>query len=360
MIKKLDLYIIKKFLGTFGFMICAFVIIAVVFDISENVDDFVKSEAPLSKIIFNYYLNFCLYFGNLLSSFIIFLTIIWFTSKLAQKTEIVAILSSGISYRRFIRPYFIAASLLVAASLLLSHYIVPRAKKQQLDFELQYLKGAITVDEKNMHRELEPGTIAFFSQFTPANKGGSHFSIEKWKEGKLTYKLISTGANFDSDKNLWTINGAQIREWKEDGTQTVRYKMRLDTILPMSVDDFGLRAEIVSTMSWNELNEFIESQKLGGSGRVAQFELEKYNRTASAFSIFVLTLIGVTIASRKSRGGTGLHLMLAVIVGFIYIFISRMTAVSAMNLGFPAYLAVWIPNVIFLFVGLFLYKKAQK
>jgi lipopolysaccharide export system permease protein len=128
----------------------------------------------------------------------------------------------------------------------------------------------------------------------------------------------------------------------------------------MTVDDFGLRAEIVSTMSWNELNEFIESQKLGGSGRVAQFELEKYNRTASAFSIFVLTLIGVTIASRKSRGGTGLHLMLAVIVGFIYIFISRMTAVSAMNLGFPAYLAVWIPNVIFLFVGLFLYKKAQK
>jgi len=150
-------------------MICAFVIIAVVFDISENVDDFVKSEAPLFKIIFNYYLNFCLYFGNLLSSFIIFLTIIWFTSKLAQKTEIVAILSSGISYRRFIRPYFIAASFLVICSLLLSHFIVPAAVKRQLEFELQYTKSAITVDEKNMHRELEPGTIAFFSQFTPAN-----------------------------------------------------------------------------------------------------------------------------------------------------------------------------------------------
>jgi lipopolysaccharide export system permease protein len=359
-IKKLDLYIIKKFLGTFGFMIAAFVIIAMVFDVSENIDDFVKSKAPFGRIILDYYLNFCLYFGNLLSSFIIFLTIIWFTSKLAQKTEIVAILCGGISYRRFMRPYFITATFLVITSLVLSHYIVPKANARKLDFELDYLKKAITVDEKNMHRELEPGTIAFFQTFTPGNYGGSMFSMEKWKDGKLTYKLLSSGASLDTITGVWTINSAQIREWKADGSETVRYKLKLDTILPMTIEDFGLRVERMNTMSWSQLNEYIDYQRMSGTGRVALFELEKYNRTASAFSIYVLTLIGVTIASRKSRGGTGLHLMLAVVVGFIFIFISRITAVSAMNLGFPAYLAVWIPNVIFALLGIFLYKRAQK
>jgi lipopolysaccharide export system permease protein len=359
-LKILDIYIIKKFLGTFLFMIGAFVVIAVIFDVSENLDDFLKSEAPWYKIATHYYINFCLYFGTLLSAFIIFLTIIWFTSKLAQQSEIIAILSGGISYRRLIRPYFIASAILVIVMLFLSHVVVPRANRIKYDFEVAYLKAPLTVEDRYVHREIEPGTIAYFYSYRPATNTGENFALENWENGKLKKKIMATHAQYDLQEKKWAIHKAQIRTFIDDSTEVLEVRERIDTILKLDEQDFALRAEISSAMTWSELNEFIEDQKLGGSGRVAQFEVEKYNRTASPFSVFVLTLIGVSIASRKQRGGIGLHLMLAVIIGFIFIFISRMTTVSAMNLGFPAYLAVWVPNVLFTFLGIFLYTRAQK
>ena len=360
MIKKLDLYIIKKFLGTFFFMIGAFVLIAVVFDISENIDELLNARAPWYRIVTEYYVNFCFYFGTLLSSFIVFLTIIWFTSKLAQQSEIIAILSGGVSYGRFIRPYFIASGCLVALLLFFAHVVVPKANRQKYEFEVNYMKDPITVTEKNMHREIEPGTIAYFYAFRPETISGDNFSLEKWKDGRLTYKLIASSAQFLPETRQWRIMKAQIRNFDEQGAESLVMRAQLDTVLPMDEQDFGLRSEITSAMNYSELSDFIKAQRLGGSGRVAEFEVELYSRTASPFSIFVLTLIGVSIASRKQRGGIGAHLMLAVIIGFVFVFISRMTTVSAMNLGFPAWLAVWVPNVIFMGVGLWLYSKAQK
>lgn len=341
-------------------MIMAFMVIAVIFDISENLDEFLKSQAPWYKIVTDYYLNFCFYFATLLSSFIVFLTIIWFTSKLAQQSEIIAILSGGISYGRFIRPYFIAAGILVGLMLFFTHIVVPRANRVKYNFEVGYMKDPLTVAERNIHREIAPGTIAYFYAFHPETNSGDNFSLENWENGALTKKLISNSAQYNKETRMWTITNAHIRHYRENQEILLERRAKIDTILPMDDQDFGLRAEISSAMSLNELNEFIAEQKLGGSGRVAQFEIEKYNRTAGPFAIFVLTLIGVSIASRKQRGGIGLHLMLAVVIGFIYVFISRMTTVSAMNLGLSASLAVWIPNILFLFVGLFLYKKAQK
>ncbi len=358
--KKLDLYIIKKFLGTFFFMIMAFMIIAVIFDISENLDEFLKSKAPWYKIITHYYLNFCFYFATLLSSFIVFLTIIWFTSKLAQQSEIIAVLSGGISYSRFILPYFMAASILVVIMLLFTHIVVPRANRVKYDFEVGYLKDPLTVSEKNIHREITPGTIAYFYAFHPETNSGDNFSIETWEQGALKKKLMASSAQYNVANKTWTITNAQIRHYDNNHEIRLETRNKIDTILPMDDQDFGLRAEISSAMTMAELDTFINEQKLGGSGRVAQFEIEKYNRTAGPFAIFVLTLIGVSVASRKQRGGVGLHLMLAVVIGFIYVFISRMATVSAMNLGLSASLAVWIPNILFLFVGIFLYGKAQK
>jgi lipopolysaccharide export system permease protein len=360
MIKKIDFYIMRKFLGTFFFMIAAFLVIAVVFDISENIDELLKARAPWYRIVTEYYVNFCFYFGTLLSSFIVFLTIIWFTSKLAQQSEVIAILSSGVSYARFIRPYFMASGVLVALLLFLSHILVPKANRQKYEFEVNYIKDPITVVEKNIHREIEPGTIAYFYAFHPETISGDNFSLEKWRDGKLTYKLIAASAQYLPDSRQWRIMNAQIRNFDESGAAGLIMRAQLDTVLPMDEQDFGLRSEITSAMGYRELSEFIEDQKLGGSGRVAQFEVELYNRTASPFSIFVLTLIGVSIASRKQRGGMGVHLILAVIIGFVFLFISRVTTVSAMNLGFPAWLAVWVPNVLFTGVGFWLYSKAQK
>jgi lipopolysaccharide export system permease protein len=358
--KKLDLYIIKRFLATFFFMIGAFVLIAVVFDVSENIDYLMNARAPWYRIVTDYYVNFCFYFGTLLSAFIIFLTIIWFTSKLAQQSEVIAILSGGVSYGRFIRPYFIASGILVAMLLVLSHIVVPKANRTKYDFAVNYIKDPVTVTERNMHRELEPGTIAYFYGFQPETVSGDNFSLEKWKDGKLTYKLIASSAKFVPESGVWHITNAQIRTFDDQGAKTLQLRAEMDTILPMNEHDFALRAEMTSAMSYNELTAFIEEQKLGGSGRVAEFEVELYNRTAAPCSIFVLTLIGVSIASRKQRGGIGAHLMIAVVIGFIFVFIARITTVSSMNLGFPAWLAVWVPNVLFTGVGLLLYSRAQK
>ncbi len=341
-------------------MIGAFVVIAVIFDVSENLDEFLKSSAPWYQIITHYYINFCLYFGTLLSAFIIFLTIIWFTSKLAQQSEVIAILSGGISYKRFIRPYFIAASILVVILLVMSHIIVPRANRIKYDFEVAHLKAPLTVEDRYVHREIQPGVIAYFYSYRPATQTGENFSLENWEDGKLQKKIIASHAQYHDSTKTWSIFNAQIRTFNTDSTEQLELRERIDTSLAFDDQVFALRAEIASAMTWTELNEFIEYQKLGGSGRVAQFEVEKYNRTATPFSIFVLTLIGVSIASRKQRGGIGLHLMLAVVIGFVFVFISRMTTVSAMNLGFPAYLAVWIPNFIFSILGIYLYTKAQK
>ncbi len=360
MIKILDKYIIRKFLSTFLFMIFAFVVIAVVFDVSENIDELLKSRAPWHKIITDYYINFCFYYATLLSSFIVFLTIIWFTSKLAQQSEVIAMLSGGVSYLRFVRPYFIAATILVAILLLLTHIVVPHANRVKYEFEVEYVKDPLTVVERNVHREIEPGVIAYFYQFHPGTNVGDNFSLENWVDGKLKKKIIASNAQYNIDKKTWTINNATIREFFPDGSEALYQRAIIDTVLNMDDQDFGLRAEISGAMSWSELNEFIDEQKLGGSGRVAQFEIEKYTRTAGPFSIFVLTLIGVSIASRKQRGGTGFHLMLAVIIGFVFVFVARMTTVSAMNLGFSASLAVWIPNILFLLVGVWLYRGAQK
>lgn len=335
-------------------------VIAVVFDVSENIDELIKSKATTFKIITDYYLNFCFYFGTQLSSFIVFLTIIWFTSKLAQQSEVIAMLSGGVSYTRFVRPYFIAAGILVALLLFLTHVVVPHANRVKYNFEVEYMKDPLTVAERNVHREIEPGVIAYFFAFHPETNSGDNFSLETWKEGRLVKKIIAASAQYEKDKNTWSINKATIRIFHEDGTEDLIQRAKMDTVLNMDDLDFGLRSEISGAMSWSELNKFIDEQKLGGSGRVAQFEIEKYSRTAGPFSIFILTLIGVSIASRKQRGGTGLHLMLAVVIGFVFVFISRMTTVSAMNLGFSASLAVWIPNILFLFIGIFLFTKAQK
>jgi lipopolysaccharide export system permease protein len=184
--------------------------------------------------------------------------------------------------------------------------------------------------------------------------------MERWKDGKLAWKLLSSGAEYHPESKTWTISNCKITRWNIDGTETTNYRQKVDTTFNMTMEDFGLRKEIMNAMTYSELNDFIDYQKLTGSGRASEFEVEKYNRTANPFSIFVLTLIGVSIASRKQRGGTGAHLMFGIIVGFIFVFIARMMTVSAIKVGFPAYLAVWVPNMLFTVVGIVLYSRAQK
>ncbi|MCH2199072.1 MAG: LptF/LptG family permease [Flavobacteriales bacterium] len=358
--KLLDWYIIKKFLSTFFFMIVVFCVIAIVFDLSENIDDLITNGAPLGEVLIDYYLNFCFFFGNMLSAFIVFLTIILVTSNLAQKTEFIAMLSGGVSFNRLLRPYFIASTFLVVLSLLIAHVILPEANKTKVDFEFKYINIKFHISDHDMYREISPGNIAYFRSITAERNVGYKFALENWENGRLVRKLMASKAKYVEDTGRWLITNVRIRDIHPDGTEDLTIVNQIDTALAMQISDFGARSEIVSTMGYGELTDYIEEEKLKGSGNVAYIEIEKYSRTSNAFAIYVLTLIGVVVASRKVRGGTGLHLFMAVIIGVTYIFALKMTTVAATNVGLSANIAVWVPNVMFFALGIFLYTRAQK
>lgn len=358
--KKLDWYIIRKFLTSFFYMIGAFCVIAVVFDLSENIDDLMVNKAPLNEIIFDYYVNFCFHFGNMLSAFIVFLAIILVTSGLAQRSEFIAMLSGGVSFSRLLRPYFIASTFLVLLSLLIAHVILPEANKTKVDFTFSYIHTKFHISDQNMYREISPGEIAYFRTITAERNVGYKFALENWENGELKRKLLAAKASYNEAEDRWTITAAKIREFLPDGSQRLTHHTLIDTTLTMKIADFGQRAEIISTLNYRELTDYIESERLRGSGNVAFIEIEKYSRTSNAFAIYVLTLIGVSIASRKVRGGTGLHLFLAVLIGLTYVFAMKMTTVAATNIGLPAAAAVWVPNILFAILGVVIYIRAPK
>ncbi len=359
--KKLDWYIIKKFLGTFFFIILAFIVISVVIDLSEQVDDFIRHNAPLDKTITGYYLNFCIHFGNLLSGILIFLTVVWVSSNMAQKSEVVAILSGGISFNRFLRPFMIAATALVLVALAVSHVILPRANKKKMEFTSKYLRPDYYINDRNMHRQISDNQIAYFKSVSAGKMRGNKFSLETWQNGMLLNKLGAETATFQPDDSTWVLKKGYERTFKLDGTeQTFREFNKLDTALNLTISDFGYRNNISGTMTWTELNQFIAELERKGFSQITEHQIEKHQRTSIPFSIYVFVLIAVAIASRKLRGGTGIHLILAVVIGFAYVFFQKIAAVSATNSGVPPIVAVWIPNILFFILGLYLYKRAPK
>ena len=366
---KLDWYIIKKFLLTFFFMLGLFCIVAVVFDLVENIGRLISNDAPLWGTI-KYYFSFCFYFANLLSGFIVFLTIIWFTSRLAQQTEIIAMLSGGMSFPRLLRPYFMAASILVVFSLVLTHYVVPQANKDKLDFEIQWVHVNFHVKDQNMYREVAPGTVAYFRSITYSRLTGYKFQMEHWGDDeKLEQRIVAAKGTWVPEDSLWRLVNVGVRDFHDDGTETFKFVNRIDTVLPMRIEDFAQRAAIVKTMTTSELNSHIEEVRASGAD-VSPLPLKRYSRTATPFAIFVLTFIGVAIASRKLRGGLGVHLLAAVLIGFTFVFTSRLITVYAATVEVPAWLpygldgvqftAAWLPNVIFGLFGYFIYKNAPK
>lgn len=334
--------------------------IAVVFDLVENIGRLIANEAPIWGTVI-YYLDFCFYFGNLLSGFIVFLTIVWFTSRLAQNTEIIAMLSGGMSFPRLLRPYFIAASILVGISLLLSHYIVPHANKDKLDFEVQWVHVNFHVKDQNMYREVAPGTIAYFKSITHSRSTGYRFQLEQWEDERMVQRIVAAKGSWIEEDSLWRLVNVGIREFEEDGSESFKFVNRLDTVLPMRIEDFAQRSAVVNTMTTFELIDHIDEVKASGAD-ATELILEKYARTATPFAIYVFTLIGVGIASRKLRGGIGVHLFLAVIVGFTFVFTSRLISVyAAASIATDwLILAAWLPNIVYGALGYYIYYKAPK
>ncbi len=359
MLKKLDIYIIKKFLGTFFFSILLILSIAIIFDISEKIDDFIEKQAPLQAIIFDYYFNFIPYFGNLFSPLFVFISVIFFTSKMAFNTEIIAILSNGISFRRMMLPYFLSALLLAIMTFYLSNFVIPNSNKIRLAFEQKYIRNPYRNFNRNIHKQIKPGVFIYMESYTVENKIGYKFSIEKFIDNVLVSKLNSNFIQWDSLKKKWTVHNYYIHNFR--GTkETVVTGRELDTNIVVVPKDFARRAEFVETMDYNRLNEFIEEQKLQGSENIDSFLAEKYKRFANSFSTFILTLIGVSISSRKVRGGIGLHLGIGLMLSFSYILFMQLSTNIALGGLMPISLGIWIPNILYLIIGIFLYNKAPK
>ena len=357
MIKILDLYIIKKFLGTFFFALALILSITVVFDISEKIDDFLEKQAPLKAIVFDYYLNFIPYFANTYSPLFVFIAVIFFTSRMANNTEIVAILGSGISFNRMILPYLVAASVIASLSFYFNNWVIPHSTKVRLEFENRYIKNPYKFIYRNIHRQISPGNFIYFESYNNAENVGFQFSQEKFKNGKLYYKLMADRIIWDSIASKWKVENYTIREINNMREKLIQGS-RFDTIYSFRPEEFQRRENNIETMDTPHLRKFIQEEKQRGAENTTYMDVERYRRTSLPFATFILTLIGVSLSNKKVRGGIGMQIGFGILLSFTYIMFIQISQTFAINANFPSLLAVWIPNIFFGCIALYLYKKA--
>lgn len=357
--KLLDKYIIRKFLGTFFFSLALIIIIAVIFDISEKMDDFIERKAPFKAIVLDYYFNFIPYFANLFAPLFVFISVIFFTANMASKTEIVAILNSGISFRRLLYPYFLASLFLASLSFYFNGWVIPHSNKVKLNFENLYIKNPVEFKDRNLHRQISPGVFMYLEGYNNVDNIGYRFSLERIENGKRNWFMNSDRIVWDSTMSKWKIENYYIRTingFKE----TLRSGARLDTSLSIKPGDFKRRLNIIEAMDTPTLNKFIEEESQQGSENINTYLIEKYRRIAVPFSTFILMLIGVALSSKKSRGGIGVQLGIGIFLSFTYILFQQFSNTFANNGSIPSIVAVWIPNFIFAIIAAYLVRIAPK
>ncbi|MBR6655315.1 MAG: LptF/LptG family permease [Alistipes sp.] len=360
-LKILDRYIIRKFVGTYLFAIAMIVVVVVVFDYVEKIDDFATTQAPLKSIFLDYYLNFVPFFVNQFSALFTFIACIFFTSKLAHRTEIVAMLSGGMSFRRLMWPYFISASMITAISLVLSLWVIPISQRSCVAFEEQYIPRRKAVQyERHIYRQISPGTFLYIRGFSPSSLQASFMALESYEDGAMRSVLDASDVKFDPETKRWTAQRYITRNFDEKGVETFQQNRNLDTLLNLDIVELGKMQSLVKTMNITELNTFIEQQRTKGSDLIRQFEVEHHTRYAYPLGTFILTLIGVSLSSRKTRGGTGLHIGVGIVLCFSYILLNRIFEEFAKGGSLPTLLAVWLPNIVYIIIAIYLYRKAPK
>ncbi|MBR5850209.1 MAG: LptF/LptG family permease [Alistipes sp.] len=359
--KILDRYILGKFLATYFFAIAMIIVIVVLFDYVEKVDDFTELHAPVSAIIFDYYLNFIPYFINQFSGLFTFIACIFFTSKLAYQTEIVAMLSGGMSFRRLMWPYFLGALIIGSLSLVLNLWLIPITQSNIVDFEAKYIKSSQNVRfDRHIYRQIEPGTFAYIRGFQHSSKHASYFALEHYEEGSMTHSLEAADATFNPDTKRWTAPRYTTRSFDSLRMEHFAQHRNLDTLINLDINELGRINELVKTMNIHVLNDFIEQQSAKGSDDINLILVEKHARYAYPLGTFILTLIGVALSSRKVRGGTGLHIGVGIALCFSYILFYRFFEEFAKSGSLPVGVAIWLPNLIYLAIGVYLYQKAPK
>lgn len=357
MFKTIDRYIIRKFLGTYVFAIILLLAIVVIFDINEKLDAFLK--APLHVTIVDYFLNFIPYFANQFAPLFTFIAVIFFTSKLAMHNEIVAMLSSGMSFRRLLRPYMVSAAVIAAASFVLSAYIIPPANVKRINYTNTYVKNKRVDYGANIMLMVAPNEIAYINRYDNITKTGIRFSLESFdKDKRLVSRLTATSIRWDTLYN-WRVNDYVIRDFR-DGREYISKGMSLDTIIPFEPRDFLIAVNDCEKMTTPALARYVERQKERGVANIRTFEVEYHRRFAMTAAAFILTIIGMSLSSRKVKGGMGLNIGIGLVLSFGYILFMTVTQTFALSGLTSAMVAMWIPNVLFSLIALVLYIRARR
>ena len=361
-IYKLDLYIIKKFLTTYFFLITIIITIGIIFDFNTNIDKLTQSNATTEQIIFDYYLNFIPYFINLFSPLFVFISVIFFTTKLAGNSEIIAMKSAGMSFSRLLRPYMISAGLIAVTTFFLGAYVIPKGNVAKVDFYNMYIKKRNITVAENIQMQVDTGVIAYITRFDNVRKSGYGFSLDKFEDKDMVSHLTAQTIQYDTLAERpysWTLRNYQIRTMV-DGREEIKSGSVMDTVIFMEPKDFFYVKGQQETLTLPELSEFIDKQKLRGAAGVSTFEVEYHKRFASPFAAFILTLIGASLSAEKRKGGMGFSIGVGIALSFTYIMFQTIFATFAINAGWSAFISTWIPNIIFAGIAFWLYKRAPQ
>jgi lipopolysaccharide export system permease protein len=356
---RIDRYILQKFFSTYLVVLLTFIAIAVVFDITEKLDDFISGKAGLGSIIFNYYLNFIPYYGILLTPLLLFLSVVFFTSRMTANNEFIALLNTGTSYRRLLLPFIIGACFVCLLNIFINHYLLPKANRNRILFEWENLKNSFTPTASNVHFQNERNSFIFLQNYNGADSSGYNFQLSTFKDGKLVNKLSADRIQWRRETEDWRISNYTLRR-NVYMRESLHYGRDSIIKLNLSPKDFDRNIESIAAYTTPELNTVIAEETLKGSNQVPFYYLEKYKRTAFPFSIIILTIIGVSISTRKVRGGTGLHLFLGIALSFSYIMFQQFFGVFSTNADLHPLFGAWIPNLIYLIIALVAFRLAPK
>jgi lipopolysaccharide export system permease protein len=359
-LKRMDRYIIYKFIGTYIYSILLIISISIVFDVNENLAKFTNYHAPLRAIVFDYYANFVPYFANLFSPLFVFIAVIFFTSKLAGNSEIIAMLACGMSFRRLLRPYLFSAALIAALNFYLGAYIIPKGTVVRHDFESLYKNNKKNTSASNIQLMVDRGVVAYLSQYDDIRKTGYGFALYKFENKKLVSQLNASVIQYDTisdERYHWKARNYKIRTLKGMREQ-ITSGNEIDTLIQMEPIDLVFSSGQQETFTSPELLRYISKQEERGSSNVVQYEVEYHKRIASSFASFILTIIGASLSARKRKGGMGLALGIGLALSFTYILLQTVSATFAIQANTPPMLAAWLPNIIYVFIAYFCYRQA--
>jgi len=377
-LKLLDKYILKRFLSTFFFVVLILLAVITIIDLTEKMDKFAKAGLKATEIMW-YYLDFIPWIASLLAPITIFIATVYVCSRMAGHTEIIAILSSGVSFRRLMFPFFIGALLVGIINFVLNGWVIPRSNKSRLAFELQHLKSKFYFDQRNVHIQVAPDTYLYMQSYNNSNQTGYHFTLEKFEDNKLIEKLNANRIEWDSTKQKWILRDWSIKKIEGvfeksshpesvPGFETTRLTnsdtlvrgATMDTALVIRPKEFESDYRKYDGLTLNELNDYINTLRARGSTGIEVYEVEKYTRYTSPFTIFILVFMGIIVSSRKSRGGTGPQIALGFLLSFIFILFFTLFRTFAENGAMPPQISVWIPNIIFGVISVMMYKYVPR